>query len=289
MKIEKHNLMIVIIVLFGCLVTLQALMSVEELDLGEAGIPLWDGSWRDELPEKYRVYRTLKGRLSQEIFPVPWFGPAVPVGENQTVRYLEVMVLEVLDLENVTTKYYLWYGGRTGMILARSGGNTVIGGAIITEWTMALKEGNMIEIEGYAFDVIAEGKRYTLLNVDRVDIEDSLELETEPAWIMASKLSVNVANETPIVNITSQDLNRLSGLAKAIERVFEEEMMKKQGIIVTPSDRIRKISREQGIAIVRFLEGEMTQEKTTYGFFVIYAGDAYSIYIQFVEQPQITS
>ena len=112
---------------------------------------------------------------------------------------------------------------------------------------------------------------------------------TEPAWIMASKLSVNVANETPVVNITSQDLNRIPGLAKAIERVFEEEMMKKQGITVTSSDRMRKISREQGIAIIRFFEGRMIPEKTTYGFFVRYAGDIYSIYIQFTEQIWVTS
>lgn len=121
------------------------------------------------------------------------------------------------------------------------------------------------------------------------ETEIARESGAEPAWIIASKLSVSVANETPVVNITSKDLNRLPGLAKAIERVFEEEMMKKQGITVTPSDRIRKISREQGIAIVRFLEGEMTPEKTTYGFFVRYAGDVYSIYVQFIEQPQITS
>ena len=121
------------------------------------------------------------------------------------------------------------------------------------------------------------------------ETEVARESGTEPAWIMASKLSVNVANETPVVNITSQDLNGLSGLANAIERVFEEEMMRKQGIPVTPSDRIQKIPREQGIAIVRFLEGEVTPEKTTYGFFVMYAGDVYSIYIQFIERPQITS
>jgi len=290
--VERHNLIIVITIVLGCIVTFQALMSVEELDLGEAGIPLWEGSWRDELPEKYRVYKTLKGRLSQETFPVPWFGPAPPAGEEQTARYLDVMVWKIYDSdsENVTMRYYLWYGGSTGMILARFGGNTVIGGAIITEWTMALKEGKIIEIEGYAFDVIAEdGRRYHLFHVSKVYITDSWESGTEPAWIMASKLSVNVANETPVVNITSQDLNRLPGLARAIERVFEEEMMKKQGISVTSSDRIRKILREQGIAIVRFLEGEMTPEKTTYGFFVRYAGDVYSIYIQFIEQPQITS
>lgn len=121
------------------------------------------------------------------------------------------------------------------------------------------------------------------------ETEVARESGTEPAWIMTSKLSVNVANETPVVNITSQDFNGLPGLAKAIERVFEEEMMKKRGIPVTPSDRIRKIPREQGIAIVRFLEGEMTPEKTTYSFFVMYAGEVYSIYIQFIKQPQITS
>jgi len=163
---------------------------------------------------------------------------------------------------------------------------TEIGGVNVYE----AYEADLIEVEEYAFDIIARtGTRYPLLNVNKVEFEGSQESRTEQAWIMASKLLVAVASETQVVNIASLDLNRLPGLACAINKVFEEEFMEEQGIITSSPDRLRKIPRAQGIAIILFFQGKTTPEKTTYGFFVRYAGDIYLIYIQFTEQIWVTS
>lgn len=132
------------------------------------GIPLWKGRWSD-LPERYRIYLKIKGNVSREEFPVPWFGPAPPAGELQRPIYTDVYILEGLNGGgNLPEKVYLWYGGTTGMFLANSGGNWAVGGRLVSEWSQALREEKIVEVEGYAFDVLVDGRRYTLFDAGRV-------------------------------------------------------------------------------------------------------------------------
>ncbi len=141
---------------------------VRDMEYSTAGIPLWKGEWRD-LPERYRVYLKIQGKVSREEFPVPWFGPAPPVGEEQHPIYTDVYILEGLSGgENLPEKVYLWHGGKTGMFLADSGGNWHVGGCLVSEWSQALREEKIVEVEGYAFDVLVDGSRCTLFEVVKV-------------------------------------------------------------------------------------------------------------------------
>lgn len=292
-EMEKHNLIILITFFLGCLVIIQALQ-LNEPDEG-LQTPVWKtgiflrhiSGIRNKVPEEYRVPLTLRGRLGVAGFPdiveTKYHDDVVSIAIN----HKDVLVFDVLDPDSgyVTTRYYL-FSEEFGLHVIPMDEETEIGGVNVYE----AYEAELIEVEGYAFDIIARtGTRYTLLNVNKVEFEGFQESRTEPAWIMASKLLVAVASETQVVNITSLDLNRLPGLACAINIVFEEEFIEEQGIITSSPDRLRKIPRAQGIAIILFFQGKMTPEKTTYGFFVRYAGDIYSIYIQFTEQIWVTS
>jgi hypothetical protein len=149
-------------------IIIQTEITVRDMEYGTAGIPLWKGEWRD-LPERYRVYLKFEGKISREEFPVPWFGPAPPAGEEQHPIYNDVYILEGLSgFGYLPEKVYLWYGGRTNMFLANSGGNWAVGGRWVSEWSQALREEKIVEVEGYAFDVLVEGKRCTLFVVERV-------------------------------------------------------------------------------------------------------------------------
>ncbi len=159
---------IVISFLLLSIVLVQNELTVRDMEYSAAGIPLWKGRWSD-LPERYRIYLKIKGNISREEFPVPWFGPAPPVGEEQRPIYTDVYILEGLNGGgNLPEKVYLWYGGTTGMFLANSGGNWAVGGRLVSEWSQALREETIVDVEGYAFDVLVDGRRYTLFNVVRV-------------------------------------------------------------------------------------------------------------------------
>ena len=68
---------------------------------------------------------------------------------------------------NLPEKVYL-RGGHTVMFLANSGGNWAVGGRLVSEWSQALREEKIVEVEGYAFDVLVNGRRYTLFDAGRV-------------------------------------------------------------------------------------------------------------------------
>ena len=149
-------------------VIIQTEITARDMEYSTAGIPLWKGEWSD-LPERYRVYLKIIGKISREEFPVPWFGIAPPTGEEQHPIYTDVYILEGLSGGvHLPEKVYLWYGGRTGMFLANSGGNWAVGGRLVSEWSQALREEKIVEVEGYAFDVLVDGRRCTLFEVVRV-------------------------------------------------------------------------------------------------------------------------
>jgi hypothetical protein len=159
---------IVISFILLSIVIIQNELTVRDMEYSAAGIPLWKGRWSD-LPERYRIYLKFEGKISREEFPVPWFGPAPPAGKEQHPIYTDVYILEGLSgFGYLPEKVYLWYGGRTNMFLANSGGNWAVGGRLVSEWSQALREEKIVEVEGYAFDVLVDGRRYTLFDVMRV-------------------------------------------------------------------------------------------------------------------------
>jgi len=158
---------IVISFILLSIVIIQNELTIRDLEYSAEGIPLWKGRWSD-LPERYRIYLKIKGNISREEFPVPWFGPAPPAGEEKHPIYTDVYILEGLNgWGNLPEKVYL-RGGHIVMFLANSGGNWAVGGRLVSEWSQALREEKIVEVEGYAFDVLVDGTRYTLFDVMRV-------------------------------------------------------------------------------------------------------------------------
>jgi len=150
------------------IVFVQNEMTVNEREYSAAGIPLWKGEWRD-VPRGYRVYLRIRGNLSKEEFPVPWFGPAPPAGEEQRPIYSDVYVIkEINGVKNLPEKVYLWGAPKTGVLLAYSGGNWILGERMIAEWSQALQEAKVVDVEGYAYDVLVDGIRSTFFDVHKV-------------------------------------------------------------------------------------------------------------------------
>lgn len=164
----NYGIILVITFVVGFSVMVQSIKMVNRMEYSEHRTPLWKGEWRDT-PERYRVYMTFQGKLSKEEFPVPWFGPAPPAGEEQRPIYTDVYIIEELSGYGVLPeKVYIWHGGKTDMFLANSGGNWMVGGRPVSEWLQALVEGWTVEVEGHAFDVMQDGSRITLFEVEKL-------------------------------------------------------------------------------------------------------------------------
>ena len=150
--------------ILGVFVITQSVKIVDEMDYSEAGIPLWEGALED-VPERYRVYLNLEGRLSAVEYPDWGYGP------EAYSEYSDAMVLESTDSEDmrVPKKVYFWdYEGKTGLIPVISTGDYYVGDSPLTKCVQALREGWTIDIEGYAFDVIKGGKRHTIFDVEKL-------------------------------------------------------------------------------------------------------------------------
>lgn len=154
---------ITVSIILGIFVITQSVKIVDEMDYSEAGIPLWKGTWED-VPERYRIYLKLEGRLSAVEYPDWGYGP------EAFSEYWDAMVFEPTDSEDIRVprRVYFWdYEGNTGLIPAKSAGGFTVGDTTHTKWVQALYEGWTIEVEGYAFDVMQEGKRLTLFDVEK--------------------------------------------------------------------------------------------------------------------------
>ena len=155
----------------GVFVITQSVKIVNEMDYSEAGIPLWKGPWED-VPERYRVYLKLEGRLSAVKYPDWGYGP------EAFSEYSDAMVLETTNSEDERVPKVVYLGddeGNTGLIptktgfsLANSTRCSTVGDATFIKWVQALYEGWLIEVEGYAFDVMQDGKRLTLFDVEKL-------------------------------------------------------------------------------------------------------------------------
>ena len=137
---------------------------MKKMEYSEYGVPLWEGSWED-VPERHRVYLKLKGRLSEIRYP-DW-----GYGTEAYLNYSDAMVFESTnsEYERVPKMVYFWDDkGNTGLIPSKSAGGFDVGDATFSKWVQARCEGWDIEVEGYAFDVIQDGKRLTMFNVEKL-------------------------------------------------------------------------------------------------------------------------
>lgn len=112
---------------------------------------------------------TLTGWLKTQRFPMERFGPAPAVGDTRQYMDLDVLVMEHQE-GNQTTPYYLRIGGRTEMIIARSGGNGVAGGLTFDEINDAYAKNLLVRVQGDACTMQREGKVYMVLDVHEIKI-----------------------------------------------------------------------------------------------------------------------
>ncbi|NQT09527.1 hypothetical protein HQ586_10660 [Candidatus Bathyarchaeota archaeon] len=155
----------------GVFVIAQSVKILNEMDYSEAGIPLWKGPWED-VPERYRVYLKLDGKLSSIEYP-DW-----GYGSEAFSEYSDAMVIESTDSGDIRVpkEVYFWDDeGKTGLIpattslgLAYSQGDNNLRDKTFLKFVQALYEGWVVEVEGYAFDVMQGGKRLTLFDVEKL-------------------------------------------------------------------------------------------------------------------------
>jgi len=148
----------------GVFVITQSVKIVNEMDYSGVGIPLWKGPWED-VSERYRVYLKLEGRLSAVKYPDWGYGP------EAFSEYSDAMVFETTNSEDnrVPKEVYFWDGeGKTGLIPSNLGEGSTVGDTTFIKLVQALYEGWVIEVEGYAFDVLPGGKRLTLFDVEKL-------------------------------------------------------------------------------------------------------------------------
>lgn len=169
-RMEKHYIIIVATILFGSIVTFQAIQLTQESG-EEDTIPLWEGPWY-KVPDEHLVNLTLRGSLSHTGFPyiadAKYEEDVISIG----IGFKDVVTLELFDTisGNTTAVFYLYFEGFragciwAGLIQVPVCENFTVGGVEIAE----LYEAELIEVEGYAFDVIAlDKKRYHLLRVSK--------------------------------------------------------------------------------------------------------------------------
>ena len=157
--------------ILGVFVIAQSVKILNEMGYSEAGIPLWKGPWED-VPERYRVYLKLDGKLSSIEYP-DW-----GYGSEAFSEYSDAMVFKTMNSEDnqVPKEVYFWdYEGKTGLIpattafgLAYSQGDYNLRDKTFLNFVQALYEGWVIEVEGYAFDVMEGWKRLTLFDVEKL-------------------------------------------------------------------------------------------------------------------------
>ena len=166
-------------------VILQSMRMVDLMEYSEQGIPLWKGQWED-VPARYQVPFRIEGRLSEVEYPEWGYGPEAFSG------YTHAMTLDTAKtgLGKVPTKVYLWdTEGGTGLIPSRSTNRSEIGDTTLSKWLQALFEEWIVAVEGYAFDVIQDGNRVTVFEVEKL-------LSTRKSEIVYMYEEVHVSSET---------------------------------------------------------------------------------------------
>ena len=156
--------------ILGVYVNIQSMRIVNEMDYSAVGIPLWKGPFAD-VPENYRVYLNLVGRLSAVKYP------DLGSGNEDNSEQSDVMIFETTnsgDIRVPRVVYLTDEESSTGLIptetgfgLAYSAAGSIIRKSTFIKLVQALYEGWTIEAEGYAFDVMQGGRRLTLFDVER--------------------------------------------------------------------------------------------------------------------------
>jgi hypothetical protein len=177
-----------------------------------------------------------RGVFESANFPVARFGPAPAIGDTRKYFNLDVLVLEFMDAQNESRRYYLHYGGRTEMILANSGGNTVVGGITFDEINDVYQQGIPVEIEGRPFELKREGRTYLVLHVEKINI---LDREALPLVVY---LSQYVAGKyTPEIQyvIDRVELPQEFYVGRNVTGVIWKDVRQTFEIILNPGDRVR--------------------------------------------------
>jgi len=168
---EKHNIIIVITIVIGCLVTFQSLRvkTSGESDIDSpwiTPIPLWASSLK-EIPDEYGINMVLRGRLSHAPFPlIVDMKLGKPI--DPRLEHWNALTLELFDPgSGNTTRFYYLTSENYKPFWVPTCGNTEIGGVELYK----LDEAKLIEVEGSAFDVVAVNeKRYHLFRVNRTSV-----------------------------------------------------------------------------------------------------------------------
>lgn len=177
-----------------------------------------------------------RGVFESANFPVARFGPAPAIGDTRKYFNLDVLVLEFIDAQNESRRYYLHYGGRTEMILANSGGNMVVGGMTFDEINDVYQQGIPVEIEGRPFELKREGRTYPVLHVEKINVLDreALPLVVYPSQYVAGRYTPEILYVFDRVALPQEfyvGRNVTGVIWKDVRQAFE--------IILNPGDRVR--------------------------------------------------
>ena len=165
----KRNLIIFIAIVLGCFVSFQVLRLYESGDnenfaLGE--IPTLEGPW-NKVTGEYRVNLTLIGRLGHSPFPlIVDMKLGKPIAPR--LEYRDALTLKLFDPgSGTTTGFYYLTSENFGLFWVPMCGNTEIGGIELYR----LDEAKLIEVEGFAFDVIGvDDELYHLFSVNETRV-----------------------------------------------------------------------------------------------------------------------
>ena len=116
-----------------------------------------------------------------------------------------------------------------------------------------------------------------------------LQTSEEPddnAWIIATKLSGPLSPTIKIRDVTSDELSEIPVVVDAIEEVFQEEQTQNLGY--KHSNRLISITKRDAKAIIKHFNGEFTEDKNYYEYYIRFVEVYYSILIRF-ERPPIVS
>ena len=176
-----------------------------------------------------------RGILQSASFPMERFGP-VPLPSDREYRDEDVLVLDTMDSENASGRYFLHCGGWTEMILAGHRGNWIVGGLFIDEVSDAYLLRLPVEVEGWAFRLDREGRTYPVLHVERIEV---LDRENQP--LVAYRTQLISGRYTPEI---SHDYKRITlpfefHVGRNVTGVIWKDIRIPFDIILNPGDRVR--------------------------------------------------
>ncbi len=122
-----------------------------------------------------------------------------------------------------------------------------------------------------------------------LDLNDPDKARYESAWIKALRLTVEPSPILDIVELTSEDEDVPPSLFRAISKALPEDESVKEGgppikdldLFVTRAQEKVSISIEEAESIIRYLGGEIEEDRQYYDLLVNYVGCTFSIHIQF--------